>query len=212
MNAIFPDREDRVQQVPVAATPTALERSFVSNETRVMDDDFPSVENADGIQRGWSIIDSLWSGTMDRANGHPESTLQERVNGEWSFVETLRHLIFVTDAWVGRTILGDQRAYHRLGLPPDGDVDVRPWGIEVDAHPSFEEVQQARADRMQTVRALVERLTPSEFARMCQANPAPGFPPVTTLPVGFCLGVVVSEEHAHHGYAARDLSALERTH
>jgi hypothetical protein len=25
--------------------------------------------------------------------------LNRRVNGEWSFTETLRHLVFVTDAW-----------------------------------------------------------------------------------------------------------------
>lgn len=33
--------------------------------------------------------------------------LHERVEGEWSFIETLRHLVFATDAWVKRAILGE---------------------------------------------------------------------------------------------------------
>lgn len=33
------------------------------------------------------------------------STRHERVDDEWSLVETLRHLVFAADVWMGRMIL-----------------------------------------------------------------------------------------------------------
>ena len=61
--------------------------------------------------------------------------LHERVDDEWSFIETLRHLVFATDAWVSRAILGQPSPRDPLGLPhdemPSGtgvpwDKDARP--------------------------------------------------------------------------------------
>ena len=98
------------------------------------------VTDPDAVRETSSRIEEVWSATIERARSLPEAVVQGRVNDEWSLVETLRHLIFVTDAWVGRTILSDANPYHRLGLPPDGDVDVRPWGIDVTAKPSFGDV------------------------------------------------------------------------
>jgi hypothetical protein len=43
--------------------------------------------------------------------------LHESVDGEWSFIETLRHLAFAGDAWVRRGILGDPAPWHPLDLP-----------------------------------------------------------------------------------------------
>jgi DinB superfamily len=162
-----------------------------------------------GMRDAWSRIEDAWSATIERARRLPESALHERVADEWSLVETLRHLVFVTDAWVRRTIRSEARPYHRLGLPPDDDVDVGPWGIDVDADPSFADVLAARLDRMAAVRHVVSELTPVGFARICAPNPGPGFPSQTTLPVGLCLNVVVGEERAHHRYAVRDLAVLE---
>ena len=92
-----------------------------------------------------------WSDTVDRARSLPEPALHDHVDGEWSFVETLRHLIFVTDAWTRRTILGLAEPYHRLGMPPDhrigqpdAAIDVRPWGIDVYADASLAEALEVR--------------------------------------------------------------------
>ncbi len=97
----------------------------------------------------------LWSDTVARAERLLEPARHERVDDEWSFVETLRHLVFVTDAWASRTILDQPMPYHRLGLtqtscPP---ADAAALGIDLDACPSFAEVMQVRADRMALVRA-----------------------------------------------------------
>ncbi|HEX9766093.1 MAG TPA: DinB family protein, partial [Nitriliruptorales bacterium] len=172
--------------------------------------------SSDGMRQAWTIVEIVWATTVERARGLPEPRLHESVDGEWSFVETLRHLVFATDAWVRRGILGEARAYHRLSMPPDHrvgqpepGVDVAPWGIDVHAAVSLDEVLDVRADRMATVRRVVDDLGPTGLQRACPPNPAPGFPPTTGLQVGRCLDVVVGEEWAHHGYATRDLAVLE---
>ena len=41
-------------------------------------------------------VTAFVAGELDRR--HPEPPLHLRVDDEWSFVETLRHLVFATDA------------------------------------------------------------------------------------------------------------------
>jgi hypothetical protein len=180
------------------------------------DDPRSLTSTSDGMRAAWSLVERTWQSTVERAGRLPEERLHEAVDGEWSFVETLRHLVFVTDAWVRRPILGEARAYHRLGLPPDhrvGEpepgVDVAPWGIDVHAVAPLEEVLATRTDRMHAVREVVDGLGAADLQRVCAPNPAPGFPPVAALQVGFCLSVVVGEEWEHHGFATRDLAVLE---
>ena len=54
----------------------------------------------------WATIERLWSDTLTRAQRLPESARDAKTDDEWSLVETLRHLIFATDVWVGRMVLG----------------------------------------------------------------------------------------------------------
>src|SRR5215472_7704002 len=60
--------------------------------------------DADGFRQAWDILERLWQQTVARARGMPPDLLHERVDDEWSFIETLRHLVFATDAWVRRGI------------------------------------------------------------------------------------------------------------
>jgi hypothetical protein len=172
-------------------------------------------KTVDGVREAWSVVEAAWAGTAAVARELDPPLVHVAVDGEWSFVETQRHLLFVTDAWVGRTVLDRATPYHRLGLPPDhriGEpdpaVDVSVWGIDVFAPASLDEVLEARGDRMRTVRDVLDGLAPDGLQRMCDANPAPGFPPSTVMPVGFCLDIVIGEEWAHHAYAVRDLATL----
>ncbi|AIJ25086.1 hypothetical protein [Amycolatopsis methanolica] len=48
------------------------------------------------IRAGWATLESLWADTVARARRLLEEASHERVDGEWSFVETPRRL--VTDA------------------------------------------------------------------------------------------------------------------
>ena len=68
----------------------------------------------------WDAIETLWAATLERARVLPEATLHERVDGEWSFVETHRHLLFASDAWLGNAVLEEPAPYHPLGFPAGG--------------------------------------------------------------------------------------------
>jgi hypothetical protein len=56
-----------------------------------------------GFRHAWDTVERLWEGTVDRARRLDPALLHESVDGEWSFVETLRHLVFATDSWVSST-------------------------------------------------------------------------------------------------------------
>ncbi|MCD0443127.1 DinB family protein [Glycomyces sp. A-F 0318] len=164
-------------------------------------DDFRSV---------WTLLEGLWEDAIARAERLPEAARNERVDGEWSFAETLRHLVFATDIWVGRMAGGEARPFHRIGLPT-GDYPAeaaRGLGLDRDARPSWDEITEVRAGRAAMMRDAVERLTEAEFERVVTAEPAPTWGAVT-LPVGRCLRVVLNEHCEHRRFALRDLAVLE---
>jgi len=162
-----------------------------------------------GLRTEWSAMKDRWQQTAARANALGEPACRERVNEEWSFVETLRHLVFVTDAWVGRTILGQASPYHREALPPTFLPDLSFLGIDAAADVSLAEALGLRSDAQAQVDGVLAELDDAGLLRVCDANPAPGFPPDTTQTVLRCLRVVLNEESAHHDFASRDLAALE---
>jgi uncharacterized protein YjbI with pentapeptide repeats len=47
--------------------------------------------DAAGFRRAWEVIGRLWDGTVDRARRLDPDLLHESVDGEWSFIQTLRH-------------------------------------------------------------------------------------------------------------------------
>lgn len=168
------------------------------------------IADADDFRAMWDTVERLWSDVVVRAERLPESALDERVDDEWSFVVTLRHLVFITDSWLSRTILDEAMPYDRLGLPQTAyaPTDAAELGIDIDARPSYAEVMRRRADRVALVRRIVDGLADADLGRMCMRSPAPGYPD-EARPVGECLGVVMEEECAHLRYAVRDLAVLE---
>jgi len=162
-----------------------------------------------GFREAWDILESLWAGTVDRTRALSPELLHERVDGEWSFIETLRHLVFATDIWVRRAILGDPRPWHPLSLPfdemePDPDV---PW--DRAARPGLDEVLALRADRRETVRRVIEGLTEEALAGRTEPVEGPGYPDAGSYPVAECLRTVLVEEWEHRLYAERDLDVLQ---
>jgi hypothetical protein len=163
----------------------------------------------DGFREAWHILERLWSGTIDRARRYTPDQLNESVNGEWSFIETLRHLTFATDSWIGRAILGAPSPWDALGLPfaeyPDGPAFSR----AKDARPSLPEVLELRRDRTTTVRDYLEQLTSETLESYTTPVDAPGWPPSESFPVRRCLRIVLNEEWQHRLYAERDLDILD---
>lgn len=165
----------------------------------------------DGLAEAWQMVSDLWGETVADARRLPEGCVHERVDGEWSFVETLRHLIQATDIWHRGMILGQPRPYHPWGLAGSWLTDPASLGLEPEATPSLDEVVAVRLERMDGVARTIEQLRhgpPDELSRVCQPPDPTGHPrePRTVLE---CLHVLLSEEWEHHGYAVRDLAVLE---
>lgn len=163
----------------------------------------------DGFREAWDAVERLWAATVARARRLDPALLHESVGGEWSFIETLRHLSFATDCWVRRAILGDPAPWDPLDLPWDGMADTPGVPRDRAARPSLDEVLALRRDRMGTVRDFVDRLDDATLAAHTSPVDGPGWPPARSFPVAECLRVVLNEEWEHRLYAERDLAALE---
>jgi hypothetical protein len=159
----------------------------------------------------WDAIEKQWGETLDRARRLPEAKLHEQVDGEWSFVETQRHLLMASDAWIGNAVLEEDAPYHSLGLPGGGkpaEASAKLLGLTLDAIPTLDEVLAPRLARMATMRRVVDELTEAELDRVCGRKPADHYPDKDYV-VRRCLSVVLKEEAEHHRYAVRDLTVLE---
>ncbi|HEX4722420.1 MAG TPA: DinB family protein [Pseudonocardiaceae bacterium] len=161
-----------------------------------------------GFGAAWTIVERLWSDTVARARTFDPALLHESVDGEWSFIETLRHLVFATDAWISRAILGDPSPWDPLGLPWDQMRGRPSIPRDRDARPTLDEVMRLRADRMVTVRSVMDGLTVEQLASSTEPVPGDSWPPSVGFPVRECLLIVLNEEWEHRRYAERDLDAL----
>jgi uncharacterized damage-inducible protein DinB len=166
--------------------------------------------DAAGCLRAWDLLEEQWAETVIRARALPAESLHERVDGEWSFVQTLRHLVYATDIWVGRVLRGDPRPWHPLSLPFDGYDQGPEVPCDPDARPDLDEVLALRADRRDTVRRVLEGLTDESLAGDTTPVEGPGYPPADAYPVADCLRTVLFEEWQHRRYAERDLDLLAR--
>jgi uncharacterized damage-inducible protein DinB len=162
-----------------------------------------------GFREAWDILGRLWDETVARAGRLQPDRLHESVDGEWSFIETLRHLAFATDAWIRRAILGDPSPWNALDLPWDEMPDTPGVPRDRDARPSLDAVLELRRDRMSTVRQFIEGLTDASLDGHTEPVEAPGWPQPRSYPVRECLLVILNEEWEHRLYAERDLDVLE---
>jgi DinB superfamily len=162
-----------------------------------------------GLADAWAMIEDLWGGTVARARKLPEPVLHEQVDGEWSFVQTHRHLVLATDCWLRRMVKGIAHPYHPWGLGGSWLTNPRRWGIHPDADPSLGQVLDVRRERMDEVRDVIAGANAEELARSCVPPATPGHPRKDHT-VLQCLHVVLKEEWQHHRYAVRDLEVLEQ--
>lgn len=164
---------------------------------------------AAGFREAWDVVELLWSGTVERARRLDPVLLDESVGGEWSFIETLRHLVFATDSWVRRVLLGDASPWDPLDLPWDEMPDTPGVPRDRDARPPLDTVLQLRRDRMSTVRQVVEALTDESLDGRTEPVEGPGWPRPNSYPIRECLLIILNEEWEHRLYAERDLDILE---
>lgn len=148
-----------------------------------------SLRSAQDHRDTWAAVQQTWAATHERLASVPESVLIQRVGEEWSVVETMRHLVFATDAWIGRAVLGRSHPYHPAGGYPD-DLSAQ-IGLVPHVMPSFGHILAARAERVATVTDFVADLTDNGLTRACLHTPAPGYPEHRRT-VADCLRVVMN--------------------
>ena len=146
---------------------------------------------------------------FERAGRLDPELLHERVDDEWSFIETQRHLVFATDAWIRRALLGDPSPWSPLDLPHDDMADIPEVPRDRSVRPSLDEVLTLRRDRMATMRTVVDGLTDEQLAGQTTPVTEPGYPESRDFLVADVVGCIVNEEWYHHQYATRDLAVLE---
>jgi len=158
-----------------------------------------------GTSAAMDLVDEIWAPALARARRLPREKLHERVDGEYSFVETLRHLLFAGDAWLQRMVLRVPDPFHEWGVPPDLPADAPP-----DTGPELEEVVSVRDARAARVRAHLATLSEDDL-RVRVGGPwdPPDLPPERRARVIDCFRVVFREEWWHHQFATRDLTVIE---
>jgi uncharacterized damage-inducible protein DinB len=157
--------------------------------------------DAPGMLAAWDALEQAWSATIERARRLTEAQRHESVGGEWSIVQTLRHLVFAMDKWFTAPILGE--GFHPFGLPNTGSADFGWPDLDRNADPTFDAVLAVRADRSARLRDYLERVSPEELTREVDVLEN------GTTPVDECIRVVFEEEFEHNRYADRDLAHFE---
>ena len=178
-----------------------LDRRFPGRADRRADD--PA-----GLRSAWAVLQSSWAATLDRAAAMPAGTVDVSVDGEWSFAQTLRHLVLATDTWLRRGVLEVEQPYHPLGLRDAGtEGDGDDGSVFTSGTPSYADVLAARADRVGLVGDFLAAVTADELAAERRNPHAPEYPET----VRSCLHVILEEEWEHLRYAVRDLDTIEAT-
>ena len=155
----------------------------------------------DGMRAAWNALGTAWAGAIARAHDLPDGAVHTSVGGEWSFVDTLRHLVFAMDKWFTVPILGER--FDPIGRPNSGSVDVPFPGLDPRLTPTFAEALAVRSAKSDRLHDYLASLAADDLDR-----------PVDVMengvnPVRGCLYTVFEEEFWHLRYAVRDLAALE---
>jgi hypothetical protein len=162
----------------------------------------------DGLRAAWAALERTWAATLERAAAMPAGAVDVSVGGEWSFAQTLRHLVMATDAWLGRAILDIEQPFHSIGQPnAEYETDGNDMSIFAAVAPPYSDVLEVRAGRVAMVRDFLATVTSDDLAAI-RKNPWASEYPETILS---CLHVILLEEWEHHRYAIRDLGAIDST-
>lgn len=160
----------------------------------------------DALRAAWSALEGTWAATLDRVARMPAGAVDVSVDGEWSFAQTLRHLVMATDVWLRGAILRVDQPYHRLGQPnAEYETDGNDMSVFTTETPSYADVLEVRADRVAMVRDFLASVTSEDLASE-RRNPWAPEHPETVLA---CLHTILEEEWEHLRFAVRDLDAIE---
>lgn len=153
-------------------------------------------DDVPGCRRALDIVLGQLEQTIARAAELPDEKRRERVDDEWSALESMRHLVFVIDLWLRTVIRGERDALDPVGLPNTADAPIDP-----NADPGFEKVLGAWKGRREMLRSYVAEVDSAQL----------DLPPATPdyeSSIREALWVIFEELWWHNQYMARDLAVL----
>jgi hypothetical protein len=159
------------------------------------------VPSIDAAHESMTAVTERLEATMRRASSFSEDERGQRVNDEWSTVESLRHITFVIDVWLSKQIRGEEDPFHPIGLPPHFMPPKLPGSsIDPEARPTFEEACDVLRGRLSNVQSYVDDLTQEELDRpnASHAKTSAG-----------ALSIIFVELNAHDHFINRDLDSIE---
>jgi hypothetical protein len=168
------------------------------------------IRSADPIEllQGFRELQAAWSATLERLRGMPAASEHQRVGGEWSAVETLRHLVYVHDCWFVRCCLGSTGPPTAFGMVSDYVLEHE-QGLDREAAPSLDEVLDVRHGQNAELDRWLSTITAEELSTPAPVPEGSGWPPYARgKSVLECVHVVLHEEWAHHGFSVRDIALL----
>jgi len=175
-----------------------LNRRFPGRSQRTADD-------PQALREAWTALEEQWRLALQRAQKLPAGSVEIRVDGEWSFAQTLRHLIMATDTWLGKAILQRSQPYHPIGQPHhEYAADGYDLSVFSQPAPDYEFVLRVRAERQGMVSQFLEQVGTAELEEAREHPWGPGH----RISVRSCLHTILEEEWEHLRFAVRDLEAI----
>ena len=151
----------------------------------------------DGLRTAWAAVQKAWADVLPTAAGLEDVS----VDGEWSFSQTLRHLVMATNVWLHGAILGREQPFHWIGQPYT-EYEFDGGDMTVFREPtSYDEVLTVRGEHQASVRDYLATVTTEALA---ETRPHP-WAPEHRITVLHCLHGILNEEWEHLRYAVRDL-------
>lgn len=121
-------------------------------------------ETPDELRAAWRAVERAWGAAVDRVSTMPAGMVNVSVDGEWSFSQTLRHLVMATDTWLGRGIRREEQPCHPIGLAhAEYETDGGDRSIFTDATPAWVEVLEVRAGRVAQVRDFLDAVNTDDL-------------------------------------------------
>ncbi|MFG1643383.1 DinB family protein [Amycolatopsis sp. NPDC049252] len=154
-------------------------------------------------------LHAAWAATIERIRRTP-GIERRSVNGEWSAVETLRHLVFVHDSWFRRCCLGSTELFTPMGIGPAVEPYRGAHGIVLSVDPGLDEIVSVRDAQAAELQAWLDDVTAAQLAAPAPVPDDDVWPPYARgRSVRQCLGTVLRETFEHHGFCVRDLDLIE---
>ncbi len=127
----------------------------------------------EAMREAVDVIEELWQATVRRASALPEEAVYQSVNGEWSLAQTLRHTIFVVDAWYGHAAALRPDPFHPIGLPASF-CSAGPSSASAIGRAALGGILAVRAGRIVSLRGYLAEVTQQELDRVRGPNTAIG--------------------------------------